>query len=151
MQRPRRNALHAIILASLCLACSIARAEYGYLVVHVADAQGHPVEGVLIGVTEDGGYAATDAAGKARIKLGSNTLQGYLVSLQIVKSPPGTDLGIVEPWNNHKVKVPQFQSDEVVEMVVMNSRDLASMRNSTISVTLIAKIKKPNASRNANK
>ncbi len=35
MQRPRRNALLLILLASLCLACPIARADAGILIVHV--------------------------------------------------------------------------------------------------------------------
>jgi hypothetical protein len=129
----------------------MARAESGILVVHVQDTQGHPIERLIIGVNEDGGFGETDFAGKARIKLGPNTQEGNWVSLQIVKSPPGTDLGIVQPWNSQKVKVPKFQSDENIEVVVMNSRDLAAMRNSAISVTLTAKIKKANVPRNANK
>jgi hypothetical protein len=154
MQRALRNALLIIfIVASLCLACPIAWAESGILVVHVADPQGHPVVGLVIGVIEDGGYAKTDFQGKARIRLGSNTQEDSLVSLQIVACPPGTDLGIANPWNGQKVPVPSFKSDRSVEVVVMNSRDLAAMRNTTISVTLTAKIKikKPNVPKKTNK
>lgn len=146
MHHRLHNAFLLVILTSLCLACPTVHAETGILVVHVADLQGRPVRGVWIGVTEDGsGNAETDLAGKARIRLGHNTQQESWVSLQIVASPSGTDLGIVQPWNGQKVKVPKFQSDEVIEVVVMNSRDLTAMRNSTISV------KRPNVPRKTNK
>ena len=57
MQRPRRNALLPILLTLLCLACPIAWAETGILVLHVKDVQQHPVAGVQIGVEGDGGSA----------------------------------------------------------------------------------------------
>jgi hypothetical protein len=48
MQRPLPNALLLILLTSLCLACPIARAETGFLVVHVKDVQRRPIIGLLI-------------------------------------------------------------------------------------------------------
>src|SRR5271165_4429259 len=98
MQRPRRNALLLIIIASLCLACQIARAETGILVLHVKDVQQHPVAGLQIGVEGDGGSGTTDPKGKARIKLAPQTTVKGWVSLQIERSPPGKDWVMVSPW-----------------------------------------------------
>jgi hypothetical protein len=152
MRRPQHNALLLITLTSLCLACPIACAESGILVVHVADTQGHPIPGVVIGVNEDGGYAKTDFAGKARIRLGSNTQEDSLVSLQIVKSPPGTDLGMINPWNGQKVAVPSFKSDRSVEVVLMNSRELKEvLKHGTVQVSLTATFRKADVPRTTNK
>src|ERR1035438_1535212 len=110
MQRPLRNAPLLIILTSLCLACPIAWAETGILVVNVEDVKGNPVLGLEIGVKGDGGSAVTDKNGKARIKLAPQTKENSLVSLQVVKSPPGRDLAMVSPWD-HWVRVPPFENE----------------------------------------
>src|SRR5271157_4312954 len=110
MQRPRRNALLLILLTSLCLACPIAWAETRFLVVHVEDVHGDTVVGVEIGVKGDGGSDTTKRDGRARIVLAPQTKEMSLVSLQIVKSPPGQDLVILSPWE-HQVRVPPFENE----------------------------------------
>ena len=137
MQRPLRNALLLIILASLCLACALAWAETGILVLHVKDVQERPVARLQIGVVGDGGSDVTDPKGKARIKLAAQTKEKSWVSLQVENSPPGKDLVMVSPWDRRAL-VPSFEneSDNFVEIVVIERRERAALESGTVSVTL---------------
>jgi len=152
MQRPLRNALLLIILAWLCLACPIAWAETGILVVHVEDVQGHLVVGLEIGVKGDGGSAVTDSKGKARIPLAPQTKENSSVSLQIVKSPPGKDLVMVSPWERRTL-VPSFEnaSDNLVEVVVVQRGDLEALKSGTVLKVAVQQINKANAPKSADK
>ena len=120
MQRSARDALLLIILASLCLACSLAWAEEGMLVVIVTDTQSHPVPGLRIGVKGNSeSPQITDQNGKARMRLAPGTRPSTSVSLQIVKSPSGMDLTMISP-DDGRVQVPPFnnESENYVRVVV---------------------------------
>jgi len=144
MEGPR-NALLLIILTSLCLARPIAWAETGILVVHVKDVQRHPVAGLEIAVEGDGGSAVTDSRGKARIRLAPQTKEKSLVSLQIVKSPSGQDLVMVSPWD-YRAPVPSFEneSENFVEVVVVQRGDRAALENGTVLRAAVSQINKAN-------
>ena len=152
MQRPQRNAPLLVILASLCLACPIAWAETGILVVHVKDVQRQPVVGLEIGVEGDGGSAITDPKGKARIKLAPQTKEKSSVALQIVKSPPGQSLVMVSPWD-YRTQVPSFEneSDNFVEVVVVQRGERAALESGTVLKTAVSQINKANAPKSADK
>jgi tetratricopeptide (TPR) repeat protein len=151
MQRPLHNALMLMILASLCLAGPIIWAETGILVLHVKDVHWHPVAGLEIGVEGDGGTDKTDAKGKARIKLAAQSKEKSLVSLQIVKSPAGQDLVMVSPWD-YRTLVPSFENetDNFVEVVVVQSGDRSALENGSVLAALTAKINKANAPNTTN-
>jgi hypothetical protein len=146
------NALLVVILASLCLACPIAWAETGILVLHVKDVQQHPVGGLQIGVEGDGGSGTTDPRGKARIKLAPQTMAKSWVSLQIEKSPPGKDWVMVSPWER-KTLVPSFEneSENFVEVVVVQRGDRAALESGTVLVAAVSQINKANAPKSADK
>ena len=152
MQRPLRNALLVILLTSLCLACAMAWAEVGILVVHVQDVQTHPVAGLVIGVEGDGGSAVTDVRGVARIKLAPQTKVGSSVFLQILKSPPGQDLVIVSPWER-RIVVPSFESEtgNFVEVVVAQRGDRAALESGAVLKAAMQQINKANAPKSADK
>ena len=153
MQRPLRNALLIIfIVASLCLACPIAWSETGILVVHAKDVQRRPVAGLEIGVEGDGGSAVTDSKGKARIKLAAQTKEKSSVSLQIVKSPAGKDLVMVSPWD-YRTQVPSFEneSDNFVEVVVVQRGDRAALESGTVLKAAVSQINKANVPKSADK
>ena len=152
MQRPLRNALLLIILASLCFACPIAWAETGILVVHVKDVQRRPVARLEIGVEGYGGPVATDSQGIARIKLAPQTKQNSSVSLQIVQSPPRKDLMMVSPWD-YRAQVPSFEneSDNFVEVVVVQRGERAALESGTVLKATVQQINKANAPKSADK
>src|SRR5271165_5311076 len=152
MQRPRRNALLLILLTSLCLACPIAWAETGFLVLHVKDVQQHPVAGVQIGVEGDGGSGTTDPKGKARIKLAPQTTVKSWLSLQIEKSPPDKDWVMVSPWERRTL-VPSFEneSENFVEVVVVQRGDRAALESGTVLKAAVQQINKANAPKSADK
>ena len=152
MQRPQRNAPLLVILASLCLACPIAWAETGILVVHVKDVQRQPVVGLEIGVGGDGGSAITDPKGKARIKLAPQTKEKSSVALQIVKSPPGQSLVMVSPWD-YRTQVPSFENetDNFVEVVVVQRGERAALESGTVLKAAVSQINKANAPKSADK
>jgi len=141
MRRPLRNALLPIILFSLSLACPIASAETGFLVVHVKDVKRHPIAGLKIGVEGDGGSAITGEDGRARIRLGNQTKEKSFVSLQIVKSPPGKDLVMVSPWD-YRTQVPSFEneSDNFVEVVVVQSGDREALESGAVLKAAVQQI-----------
>ncbi len=148
MQRPRRNPLLLILLASLCLACPMASAESGILVVHVKDVQRQPVSGLKIGVEGDGGSAVTDENGKARIKLAPQTKQKSSVSLQIVSQ----FLVMVSPWD-YRAQVPSFEneSDNFVEVVVVQRGERAALESGTVLAAAVQQINRANAPKSADK
>ncbi len=152
MQRHLRNTLLPNILAWLCLACPIAWAETGILVVHVEDVHGHPVAGLKIGVKGDGGSAFTEEDGRARIRLANQTQAKSFVSLQIVKSPPGKDLVMVSPWDS-RTQVPSFEneSDNFVEVVVVQLDDREALLSGTVLKAAVQQINKANAPKSADK
>lgn len=92
MKAPRWLNLAFLIASWLCLTNGIIRAEDGILVVHVKDAQNHPVSGLQIGVEGDGGAAITSDDGKARIALAKQTKGKSWVSLQIFELSHGQRL-----------------------------------------------------------
>jgi len=152
MQRPLRNALLLIILASQCLACPIAWAETGILVVHVEDVQGHPVVGLEIGLKGDGGSAITDRKGQARVPLAPQTKENSSVSLQIVKPPAGQDLVVVSPWD-YQARVPPFENESgnFVGIVVVQRGDLEALKSGTVLKAAVSQINKANAPKSADK
>ena len=154
MQRPLRNALLLIIL-SLCLACPIAWAETGFLVLHVKDVQRHPIIGLEIqeiGVDREARSAATDQKGTARIRLAPQTTENSWVSLQIVKSPPSANLMMVSPWD-YKERVPSFENEakNFVEVVVVQRGERAALESGTVLKALASQINKANAPKSADK
>jgi tetratricopeptide (TPR) repeat protein len=132
--------------AFLCAASDVVWAESGVLVVHVEDVHGHPISGVQITTKGDGGSPITDDKGTARITLAKDTKEKSWVSLQIVKSPPHRDFEMVSPWD-HRAVVPSFEneSDNFVEVVVMQRGDLDALKSSTVLAALTAQINKANA------
>ena len=153
MLPPLRNPLLLIVtLASLCLACPIAWAETGILVLHVKDVQQRPVAGLQIGVEGDGGSGTTDSKGKARIKLAPQTTVKSWVSLQIEKSPQDKDLVMVSPWERRTL-VPSFEneSDNFVEVVVVQRGERAALESGTVLKAAVQQINKANAPKSADK
>jgi tetratricopeptide (TPR) repeat protein len=152
MQRSLHNALLLALLALLCLACPMAWAETGFLVVHVKDVQQHPVADLQIGVEGDGGSGITDPKGKARIKLAPQTTAKSWVSLQIEKSPPGKDWVMVSPWERRTL-VPSFEneSENFVEVVVVQRGDRAALESGTVLKAAVQQINKANAPKSADK
>src|ERR1700733_11541792 len=112
--------------------------EIGVLMVHVKDVQQHPVHGLEIGVTGNGGTSVTGADGKARIPLAKDTKANSMVSIQIVKSPSGLDLVMVSPWD-YRAQVPSFENqvDNFIEVVVVRRGDRALLEsgNALVAVT----------------
>ncbi len=152
MERPRRNAPLLITLASLCLACPIARAETGILVLHVEDKDGRPVVGLEIGVKGDGGSAITDRKGQARVPLAPQTKENSSVSLLIVKPPAGRDLVMVSPWDS-QARVPPFQNESgnFVGVVVVQRGDLEALKSGTVLKAAVQQINKANAPKSADR
>ena len=133
------------LVALVYLSTGMLWAEAGVLVVHVKDARQRPVVGLQIGVEGDGGSDVTGDDGKARIRLAKQTKQNTKVTLQIVKSPPGKDFVLVSPWD-HRTLVPSFEneSDNFVEVVVVQSGDRAALENGSVLAALTAGINKSN-------
>jgi tetratricopeptide (TPR) repeat protein len=146
--------LNIVILIGLWLflASGVMRAETGILVVHVKDAQRHPITGVQIGVEGDGGSAITGDDGKVRIPLAKQTKEKSWVSLQILKSPPGKDFVMVSPWD-YRTIVPPFEneSENFVEVVVVQRGDRAQLESGSVLAALAAKINSANAPKTADK
>ncbi len=149
MQRPRRNPLLLILLASLCLACPMAWAETGILVLYVKDVHQHPVADVKIGVEGDGGSAVTDENGKARIRLATQTKVGSWIFLQIVRPK---DLAIVSPWD-YRAQVPSFENESgnFVGVVVVRLDDREALLSGTVLKSAVQRINKANAPKSADK
>jgi tetratricopeptide (TPR) repeat protein len=139
--------LFALLLGTFVPAASRPTlAESGILVVHVKDVQHHPIRGVEIGVEGDGGFSITGDDGKARIKLARDTREKSWVALQILKSPPGKDFMMVSPWD-YKTLVPPFEneSENFIEVVVVQSGDRTALESGTVLKALAEKINQANA------
>ncbi len=155
MLRSLRNAPLLSILTGLCLACPIAWAETGFLVLHVRNVQRRPIIGLQIQENGDDGEARsaiTDQNGKARIRLAPQTTENSWVSLQIVKSPPGANLMMVSPWD-YKERVPSFEDEakNFVEVVVVQRGERAALESGTVLKALASQINKANAPKSADK
>lgn len=146
MRRIRQIGLSFLLGPLLFATSALTLAESGILVVHVKDVQEHPIAGIQVGVTGDGGSATTGDDGKARIPLAKQTKENDWVSLQIVKSPPGEDFMMVSPWD-HGTLVPSFanESKNVVEVVVVQRGDRLALMSGTVLKALAEKINKANA------
>ncbi len=157
MRSPLRNALFPITLTLLCLACPIAWAETGFLVLHVRNVQQRPIIGLQIQEIPVQGEsearsAITDQNGKARTRLAPQTTENSWVSLQILKSPPGANLMMVSPWD-YKERVPSFEDEakNFVEVVVVQRGERAALESGTVLKALASQINKANAPKSADK
>src|SRR5262245_7648627 len=93
LSRTNRTTIHRKIMENVALALLLtlpllgllapqpAQAEKGILVVHVRDPKDRPISGVQIATEGDGATgAATDGAGKTRIRLAPQTQAGHRVT-----------------------------------------------------------------------
>ncbi|HEY5174201.1 MAG TPA: tetratricopeptide repeat protein [Terriglobales bacterium] len=126
--------------------------ETGKLLVLVQDLQKQPVKGVQIGIEGAGGTGTTGDDGKALLPLTKDTNENDWVSLQILHSPPGKDLVMVSPYDNHTL-VPPFKNkaENFVRVVVMQRGDLAALQNRTVLKAFAEKINKANAPKSVGK
>jgi tetratricopeptide (TPR) repeat protein len=133
-----------VVVLGLCRLTQ-ANVEQGFLVIHVADVSGEPVPGVIITANGDSSEPQTDNAGKARIKLASQTQPGEEVTLSIVRSPVGKNLVFVSPWNN-RVRVPPFdnKTQNVVDVVLVEAGDRAALENRQVLIALVSRINEAN-------
>lgn len=94
--------------------------EEDVLDVHVANPLGQPLTGVILSTTGEGSNAAaTDGAGKTRLKLASRTKPGDEVTLQVVSAPQ--DLVFISPWNQ-RVTLHSFEKSQAATEVVLAER-----------------------------
>jgi tetratricopeptide (TPR) repeat protein len=133
---------------SLGLPC---RAEHGFVLVLVQDAQHHPVRGVEIGIEGIGGSKVTGDDGKAQLPVGAGTKEGDWLPLVILHSPPGRDLVMISPWDSRS-QIPSFEDkpENFVRVVVVQRGDRAALESNSVLASLAAKINKANAPKSAN-
>ena len=105
-----------------------------------------------IGIEGAGGTGTTGDDGKALLPLTKDTNENDWVSLQILHSPPGKDLVMVSPYDNHTL-VPPFKNkaENFVRVVVMQRGDLAALQNRTVLKAFAEKINKANAPKSVGK
>jgi tetratricopeptide (TPR) repeat protein len=143
-----------VLLLAFCVHGGVAFVwgETGKLLVLVQDLQKRPVKGVQIGIEGAGGTGTTGDDGKALLPLTKDTNENDWVSLQILHSPPGKDLVMVSPYDNHTL-VPPFKSkaENFVRVVVIQRGDLGALQNRTVLRAFTEKINKANASKSADK
>lgn len=113
--------------------------------LQVSDTQGRPIRKLHIGIKGDAGSAVTDDAGKARIKLAKDTKPNSLVFLQILTSPPGTDLAILSPYDRY-YPVPPFENESAnfVPVVVVRRKDRAALESGFALRSMTAQINNAN-------
>ncbi len=123
--------------------CDSARAERGYVVVQVEDAQGHPVRHLEIGVKGYGSSQLTGDDGKAKLRVGSAIRENDHLTLIILHSPPGRDFVMVSPWSNQE-RVPPFEDkpDNYIPVVVVQRGDRAALENNIGLASLTEQITK---------
>ena len=94
--------------------------------------------------------AISDQKGKARIRLAPQTRENSWVSLQILKSPPGTNLIMVSPWE-YKDRIPSFvdEAKNFVRVVVVQRGERAALENGLVMKALASQINKANAPKTA--
>ena len=98
-------------ILALLLWAGTASAEKGVLILHVKDVKDRPMAGVQIGTEGDGAIGPpSDRAGKTRVRIAPQTQPGHRVTLQIVASPPKTDLVFISPWDR-TAQVPPFENE----------------------------------------
>ncbi len=155
MPRRLRNSLLLVGPVWLCLLSPTARAETGFLVLHVNDVHNHAIVSLEIKEIADDGdarSALTDQKGKARIRLAPQVKESSWVSLQIVKSPAGTNWMMVSPWD-YKSQVPSFENENknFIEVVVVQHGERAALEKGTVLKALAQQINKANAPKSADK
>jgi tetratricopeptide (TPR) repeat protein len=136
----------------LCLTSALTWAESGILVVHVKDVHEHPIAGIQIGVTGDGGSATTGDDGKARIPLAKQTKENDRVRLQILPSGRGKNFVMVSPWE-YETRVPPFANESInfAEITVVQRGDREALVSGTLMKALVEQINKASAPKTADK
>ena len=125
--------LSAVLSLALLLWWQPARAEEGILVLRVADAHYHPVDGLVLSTQGDGSTSPpTDTAGKTRLRLAPQTKSGQWVSLslQIARQPSGVEWVMISPWD-WRARVPAFENENenFVPIVVVKKADRAMLES----------------------
>ena len=122
------------------------RAERGYVLVQVQDAQHKPVRKLEIGIEGFGASAVTGNDGKAKLPIGSAAVPGDSISLAVLHSPPGKDFVMISPWDNRAI-VPSFEDKPAnfIRVVVVQRGDRAALESNTVLLSLAAKINSANA------
>src|SRR5271157_1960558 len=143
-----------VLLLAFCVYGGVALvwSETGKLLVLVQDLQKQPVKGVQIGIEGAGGTGTTGDDGKALLPLTKDTNENDWVSLQILHSPPGKNLVMVSPYDNHTL-VPPFKNkaENFVRVVVIERGNLAVLQNPTALRAFAERINKANAPKSADK
>jgi tetratricopeptide (TPR) repeat protein len=140
-----------VLIPMICLAAAMpCRAELGFVLVLVQDAQNHPVRRVEIGIEGSGDSKLTDDHGKAQLAVGSATKEGDWLPLAIQHSPPWKDLVMNSPWDG-RAQVPSFEDkpENFVRVVVVQRGDRAALENGSVLASLAAKINKANSPKSA--
>src|SRR5258705_5020339 len=136
-----RSILRAIaaLLTGAALAAPVDAAQ-GILVVQVSDLKGAPIPRVRLATKGDGSIGPpTDAAGRTRISLASQTKPQTIVALTIVSAPK--DLVFVSPWDN-QVRVPPFEneSQNFASVVLADRADRALLENGKVVVSVVSRL-----------
>ncbi|HEX8377849.1 MAG TPA: tetratricopeptide repeat protein [Pedobacter sp.] len=119
----------------------------GVLVVQVANPLGQPLTDVVLSTTGDSSTsAATDEAGKTRLRLAPQTKPGDEITLQVVHAP--RDVVFISPWNQ-RVRVHSFEkeSQNVAEVVLADRGDRMLLEYPQAAVAMVLKINAANAER----
>ncbi|HEY0795860.1 MAG TPA: tetratricopeptide repeat protein, partial [Acidisarcina sp.] len=125
----------------------LALAENGKLVIHIADPQARPVQGIWLSTAGDGGgEAESDATGRVRLSLAAQTKANTWVTIQIVRSPKKKDFVLASPWNS-KALVPSFEneSDNYVDVVVIERGDKAALESGKVISSIAARVNDANS------
>ncbi|MDQ6704714.1 MAG: tetratricopeptide repeat protein [Acidobacteriota bacterium] len=111
-------------------------AEQGMLSVHIANPQGRPISGVVLGTLGEGSTSSpTDRSGKTRLRLAPGIQPGAWVALQVAAQ---RDLVFVSPWNA-RARVPPFENpSENFVQVVLAPRGDRSLLESRKGVAALA-------------
>src|ERR1700683_5255541 len=97
MKRDSNSIKFVRLSLPLAVACGLAVAEQGVLVVHVSDPQDRPIENVRLATQGDGSTGApTTIQGRTRIQLAAQTRAETWVTLQVIQ--PG-NLVFISPWD----------------------------------------------------
>jgi tetratricopeptide (TPR) repeat protein len=136
-----RSILRAIgaLLTGTVLAAPVHAAQ-GILVVQVSDLKGAPIPRVRLATKGDGSIGPpTDAAGRTRISLASQTRPQTIVALTIVSAPK--DLVFISPWDN-QVRVPPFEneSQNFASVVLADRADRALLENGKVVVSVVSRL-----------
>ncbi|MCI0487164.1 MAG: hypothetical protein L0229_11255 [Blastocatellia bacterium] len=112
--------------------CGLALAKEAILIVYVTDADGKPVEGVVLSIEGDDSRSdPTDSAGIMRMALPKDTRPGDWIHLQLLKGAEGNENWIlISPWNG-RVLMPPFDGkpDSFVSVVAAKKFDKRMLAN----------------------